>query len=86
MSDGFRRAPLIDSPHQRTFLLEMERVRQAFAGEEPGDVGHRTVDEARRKLRSALISKLSASPSAEELQRVAEVLKRATEELRRRKS
>jgi len=65
---------------------KMERVRQAFTGEEPGDVGHRTVDDARRELRSALISKLSASPSAEELQRVTEVLKRATEELRRGKS
>jgi DNA-binding PadR family transcriptional regulator len=64
----------------------MEKVRQAFVGDEQGDVGHRAVDEARQALRAALISKLSASPSAEELQRVSEVLKRATEELRRGKS
>jgi DNA-binding PadR family transcriptional regulator len=64
---------------------KMERVRQAFAGDEPGDVGHRAVDEARQALRAALISKLNASPSAEELQRVSEVLKRATDELRRGK-
>ena len=62
---------------------KMDRVRQAFAGDEQGDVGNRTVDEARRALRAALIAKLNASPSAEELQRVAEVLKRATDELRR---
>src|SRR5450755_4634773 len=64
---------------------KMERVRQAFAGEESGDVGHRAVDEARRELRSALISKLSASPSDDELQRASEVLKRATGELRQGK-
>ena len=64
---------------------KMERVRQAFSGEEHGDVGHRAVDDARRELRSALIAKLSASPSADELQRVSEVLKRATDELRRGK-
>jgi DNA-binding PadR family transcriptional regulator len=64
---------------------KMERVRQAFAGDEAGDVGHRAVDEARQALRAALISKLNASPSAEELQRVSEVLQRATDELRRRK-
>ena len=64
---------------------KMERVRQAFAGEEQGDSGHRAVDEARQALRAALISKLNASPSAEELQRVAEVLQRATDELRRNK-
>ena len=64
---------------------KMERVRQAFAGEEPDDIGHRAVDEARQALRAALISKLNASPSTGELQRVAEVLKRATEELKRKK-
>src|SRR6266853_5615763 len=42
---------------------KMERVRQAFSAEEHGDVGHRAVDDARRELRSALIAKLSASPS-----------------------
>jgi DNA-binding PadR family transcriptional regulator len=64
---------------------KMERVRQAFAGDEPDDIGHRAVDEARQALRAALISKLNASPSTGELQRVAEVLKRATEELKRKK-
>ncbi|HTR57664.1 MAG TPA: PadR family transcriptional regulator [Casimicrobiaceae bacterium] len=64
---------------------KMERVRQAFAGDEPDDIEHRAVDEARKALRAALISKLNASPSADELQRVAEVLKRATEELKRKK-
>ncbi len=63
---------------------KMERVRQMFTRDEPGDVGHRAVDEARNGLRAALIAKLSASPSAEELQRVSEVLKRATDELRRK--
>ena len=62
---------------------KMDRVRQAFAGDEQGDVGHRAVDEARQALRAALIAKINASPSAEELQRVSEVLKRATDELRR---
>jgi DNA-binding PadR family transcriptional regulator len=62
---------------------KMDRVRQAFAGDEPADVGHRAVDDAREALRSALKSKLNASPSAEELQRVADVLQRATSELRR---
>jgi DNA-binding PadR family transcriptional regulator len=64
---------------------KMDRVRQAFAGDEPGDVAHVAVNEARHELRSALIAKLSASPSAEELQRISEVLKRATDELRRSK-
>ncbi len=64
---------------------KMDQVRRAFAGEEQADVGHRTVDEARQELRAALVAKLNASPSAEELQRVAEVLKRATDELRRGK-
>ena len=41
---------------------KMERVRQAFTGEEQGDVGHRAVDEARRALRAALLAKLNASP------------------------
>jgi DNA-binding PadR family transcriptional regulator len=61
----------------------MDRVRQAFAGDEQGDVGHRMVDEARQALRAALIAKLGASPSADELQRVTDVLRRATDELRR---
>ena len=30
---------------------KMDRVRQAFAGDEQGDVGHRKVDEARQALR-----------------------------------
>jgi DNA-binding PadR family transcriptional regulator len=61
---------------------KMDRVRRAFAGDEHGDVGHRAVDEARHELRAALFAKLSASPSVEELQRVAEVLKRAADDLR----
>jgi len=64
---------------------KMERVRQAFAGDEAGDVGHRAVDEARQALRAALIGKLNASPSPEELQRVTDVLNRATDELKRSK-
>ena len=63
----------------------MDRIRHAFGSDEPGDVGHRAVDEARQALRAALIAKLNASPSTEELERVAEVLQRATEELRRGK-
>jgi DNA-binding PadR family transcriptional regulator len=62
----------------------MDRVRQAFAGDEPGGVAHAAVNEARHELRAALIAKLNASPSEEELQRISDVLKRATEELRRR--
>lgn len=64
---------------------KMDRVRKAFAGDEPDDVAHVAVNEARHELRAALIAKLNASPSAEELQRVSEVLKRATDELRRGK-
>jgi DNA-binding PadR family transcriptional regulator len=61
----------------------MEKMREAFARDEaPEDVGHAAVDRARRELRAALIAKLSAAPSSDELARVAEVLKRATEELR----
>jgi hypothetical protein len=50
-----------------------------------GDDAKKLVDEARQALRAALIAKLNASPSAEELQRIAEVMKRATDELRRAK-
>ncbi len=64
---------------------KMERVRQAFAGDEASDIGHRAFDEARQGLRAALISKLNASPSPEELQRVTEILNRATDELKRNK-
>jgi DNA-binding PadR family transcriptional regulator len=64
---------------------KMDQVRKAFANDEQADVGHRAVDEARQALRAALIAKLSASPSNEELQRVSEVLQRATDELRRGK-
>jgi DNA-binding PadR family transcriptional regulator len=64
---------------------KMDQVRKAFANDEQADVGHRAVDEARQALRAALIAKLSASPSDEELQRVSEVLQRATDELRRGK-
>ena len=63
---------------------KMERVRQMFfGGETPeGDVGHAAVDKARREIRGALIAALEASPSAEELQRLAQILKRAAEEIR----
>ncbi len=64
----------------------MDRVREAFAGDDRhvDDVGHALVDQARRELRAALMAKLNAAPSTDELQRVAEVLKRATGELRRK--
>lgn len=65
----------------------MDRVRQAFAGDDQhadGDVGHAAVDKARRELRAALIAKLNAAPAAEELERVAAVLRRATDELHRK--
>lgn len=64
---------------------KMDRVRQAFAGDEPGDGAHGAVNQARHELRAALIAKLNASPSAEELERIAEVLQQATEQLRRGK-
>ena len=63
---------------------KMDRVRQAFAGDEQAEVGHHGVDEARQALRAALIAKLNASPSDEELKRITEVLRRATDELRRK--
>jgi DNA-binding PadR family transcriptional regulator len=65
----------------------MEHVRQAFAGDDApanADTGPSAVDQARRELRAALQAKLNAAPSAEELQRVAEILRRATDELRKR--
>ena len=65
----------------------MDRVRQAFAGEErppEGDVGHAAVDRARRELRNALVARLGAAPSAESLARIAEILQQATEALRKR--
>lgn len=65
---------------------KMERVRQMFFGDETpgGDVGHAAVDKARREIRAALIAALEASPSAEELQRLAQILKRAADEIRRK--
>ena len=65
---------------------KMERVRRAFSSDETPehDVGHAAVDKARREIRAALIAKLEASPSAEELQRVAAILKQAAEEIRRK--
>jgi len=79
--------PLVDAILAQLARIggKMDRVRQAFAGEEQGDVGHRAVDQARQALRAALVAKLNASPSAEELQRVTEVLQRATDELKRGK-
>jgi DNA-binding PadR family transcriptional regulator len=64
---------------------KMDRVRQAFAGDDQPDGVHRAVDEARQALRAALIAKLNASPSDEELVRISEVLRRATDELQRGK-
>ena len=55
------------------------------SGGDAAGVVDRAVDEARQALRAALIAKLNTSPSAEELQRVSDVLKRATDELRRGK-
>ena len=62
---------------------KMDRVRKAFASEDQADLSHRAVDEARQTLRAALIAKLGASPSDEELKRISEVLQRAADELRR---
>ena len=65
----------------------MDRVRQVFASDDlgaAGDAGHAAVDQARRELRAALIAKLNAAPSQEELQRVADVLRNATGALRRK--
>ena len=65
----------------------MDRVRQAFVGEDPhpdDDVGFAAVDRARRALRAALLARLSASPSAESLARMAQILDEATEALRKR--
>jgi len=65
----------------------MDRVRQVFASDDlgaAGDAGHAAVDQARRELRAALIAKLDAAPSQEELQRVADVLRNATGALRRK--
>jgi len=65
----------------------MERVRQAFSGEErhpDEDVGHAAVDRARRALRNTLIARLSAAPTPEALAEIAAVLDHATEALRKR--
>jgi DNA-binding PadR family transcriptional regulator len=65
----------------------MERMRQAFAGEErhpDEEVGHAAVDRARRALRNALIARLSAAPTAEALAEIARILEETTEALRKR--
>jgi DNA-binding PadR family transcriptional regulator len=49
---------------------KMDRVRKAFASEDQADLSHRAVDQARQALRAALIAKLGASPSDEELKRI----------------
>jgi DNA-binding PadR family transcriptional regulator len=79
--------PLVDAVLTQLARIggKMDRVRKAFSSDEQGDIGHRAVDEARQALRAALIAKLSASPSDEELQRVSELLQRAADELRRGK-
>ena len=64
----------------------MDQVRAAFSGEErhpDDDVGHVAVDRARRALRAALIARLSADPTPEALARIADVLERATDALRK---
>lgn len=61
---------------------KMERVREAFAGEEASDEG-RMIDElraARRQLKSALIEKLGAT--VEEQGRIAQILQHATDAIR----
>lgn len=65
----------------------MDRVRQAFAGEDrhpDEEVGHAAVDRARRALRNALIARLGASPTPEALAGIAQILEQATEALRKR--
>jgi len=67
---------------------KLERVRQVFALDQSNtdvDVNPVAVDKAERELHAALTAKLNASPSVEELTRVAEVLQRATHELRGKK-
>jgi DNA-binding PadR family transcriptional regulator len=60
----------------------MERVREAFAGEAAEEEMSQGVRAARRELRSVLRDQRHASP--EEQQRIAEILKRATDEIRGR--
>jgi DNA-binding PadR family transcriptional regulator len=66
---------------------KMERVRRAFAGEEPreddeGDFrreGSEELHMARRALKTALRSKIDCSPA--EAERIADILRRATAEI-----
>ncbi len=58
----------------------MERVREVLAGEAAEEEMSQSVRAARRELRSALRDRRHASP--EEQQRIADILKRATDEIR----
>ena len=70
----------------------MDTVRRAFSGESPDDEGedepasglrgHKEVWLARRELKSALREKKHSSP--DEYQRIAAILRRAAEEIRRK--
>jgi DNA-binding PadR family transcriptional regulator len=61
---------------------KMERVREAFAGEEASDEGRMTdaLRAARRQLKSALVEKLGAA--AEEQGRIAAILQHAADAIR----
>lgn len=58
----------------------MERVREVFAGEAEEEEMTQNVRAARRELRGVLRDRRHASP--EEQQRIADILKRATDEIR----
>jgi DNA-binding PadR family transcriptional regulator len=58
----------------------MERVREVFAGEAADEEMAQSVRAARHELRSVLRDRRHASP--EEQQRIADILKRATDEIR----
>jgi len=62
---------------------KMERARQAFSADEgrgEEQLGHAELDRARRELRALLIEIMNSD--ADELRRVAEILKRAAQEIR----
>ncbi len=59
---------------------KMERVREVFAGEAADETMAQSVRSARDELRSVLRDRRHASP--EEQQRITEILKRATDEIR----
>lgn len=59
---------------------KMERVREVFAGEAAEEDMAQSIRAARHELRSVLREKRHATP--EEQQRIAEILKRATDQIR----